>query len=167
MSSTTRSALLAGGIGILFGASAFWLLATGRQPTTVPSEPLEVASRQTDRRLEAAPLLEAAALRAAVREEVRAAVQDEAATAQKKHEAAKSAEQAERTELPVPTQSYETARGYVADRLTQGSWSERDRDRMGSLLASMNERERDELMRQVIVAVNKGQLQVTHDGPLF
>ena len=70
-------------------------------------------------------------------------------------------------EPPAPTPSYEKARSHVADRVTQGSWSEKDRENIGNLLSSMSDAERAEIMKQLIVAVNKDQIKVTLEGPLF
>lgn len=170
MSPTTKMVILAGAVGTLLGASTFWVLGS-RHKTAHPTAPetADVVSQETEQRIaKAAPLLEAAALRAAVREEVRAAVQDEAAAAQKQQAAAlEAAKHPDRNEPAVPTPNYQAAHVHVEERLAQGSWSEKDRERIGDLLSKMSDRERTEIMRQVIVAANKGQLKVALEGPLF
>ena len=45
--------------------------------------------------------------------------------------------------------------------------SEKDREKLGNLLSSMSDAERLEVMKQLNVAVNKDQIKVTLEGPLF
>ncbi len=166
MSATTRAVALAGGLGILLGAAVVWL-ANGkleRSPVQATAEATAPAEARDDRS-SAAPLLAAAALRSAIRDEIRSAVHDEAA-AVGKPAAAPEPEPANKEPTP-PSPSYEKAKTHVAERLAQGSWSDVDRDRMQAMLGDMSDDERTEVMRQVIVAANKGQLRVQLAGPLF
>lgn len=164
MSQTTRLVVLAGGIGTLLGAGVVWLAASTGKPAHAPPEATDVVSTVRAERVQAAvaPFLGAAALRAAVREEVRAAIADEAAAARKEVKP-----QPEEVEPPAPSASYQTAKTHVTERLAQGTWSDVDRERMRAVLGEMSDSERDEVMRQVIVAVNKDQVRVDLDGPLF
>ena len=166
MSATTRAVALAGGLGLFLGAGAFWLAsgARGRAPASAAAEETPSAVARDDRPA-AAPLLAAAALRAAIRDEVRAAVHDES-MAITKAEGKPTPEPAAKEPAP-PTPSYEKAQAHVTERLAQGSWSKTDRERMQAMLRDMTDAERSEVMRKVIVAANKGELRVQLTGPLF
>ena len=67
----------------------------------------------------------------------------------------------------TPSASFETGRAYVAERLGKGTWTAADRDRLRDLLGKMSDRERTDLIKQLIVAVNKGQVKVELEGPVF
>ena len=165
MSATIRAVALAGGLGLFLGAGAVWLASgtRGRVPASAaPETPSAVA---TDDRPATAPLLAVAALRAAIRDDVRAAVHDEAAAVNKA--AGKPAPEPPAKEPSPPTPSYEQAQAHVATRLAQGSWSKADREQMQAMLRNMTDEERSEVIREVIVAANKGQLRVQLTGPLF
>ena len=89
----------------------------------------------------ASPLLEAAAIRVAVRQEVRAAVQEEAAGGPPGSRHHPSPDESrttgrQRTDLSL-TPSYEKARTHVADRTVAGARgsSEKDRETLGNLLS--------------------------------
>jgi hypothetical protein len=166
MSTTTKAVALAASLGLLLGGGAVWLASgtRGRAPAPAAApEPSGAVAR--DNRSAAAPMLAAAALRAAIREEVRSAVHDEVAAAASA--APGPAPEPVAKEPPPPTASYEQAKAHVVARLTQGSWSNADREQLHDLLGEMTDAERIEVIRQVIVAVNKGQLRVQVKGPLF
>ena len=164
MSGTTRAVALAGGLGLFLGAGAFWLASgpRGRAPASAASQETPSAVAKDDRPA-AAPLLAAAALRAAIRDEVRAAVHDEATALNKGEPAPEPVAK----EPAPPTPSYEKAQAHLTERLAQGSWSKTDRERMQEMLRDMTDAERSEVMRKVIVAANKGELRVQLTGPLF
>jgi hypothetical protein len=166
MSATTRAVALAGSLGLLLGAGAFWVVRGphGRAPTlAAPHEALSAVTGED--RPGAAPLLAAAAFRSAIREEVRAAVHDEVAAATKA--AGKPTPEPAAKEPSLPTHSYEQAQAHVAERLAQGSWSNADRETMQVMLRNMTDEERREVIGKVIVAANRGQLRVQLTGPLF
>jgi hypothetical protein len=166
MAATTRAVALAGGLGLLLGAGVFWLPSgtRGRAPASAEAHETPAAVAQDDRPA-VAPLLAAAALRSAIRDEIRAAVHDEAAAVTKPAEEPAPAPAVK--EPAPPTPSYEKASAHVADRLAEGSWSNADRERMQEMLGDMTDEERSAVMRKVIVAANKGQLRVQLTGPLF
>jgi hypothetical protein len=165
MSATTRAVALAGSLGLFLGAGAVWLASGTRGPARAVAVHDDPQTLAKDDRPVAAPLLAAAALRAAIREEVRSAVHDEAAATPKT--AGEQAPEPAAKEPVPPTPSYEKATAHVADRLAQGSWSNTDRERMQDMLGDMTPEERSEVMRKVIVAANKGELRVQLTGPLF
>jgi hypothetical protein len=165
MSATTRAVALAGGLGLLIGAGMVFVAGGARARSAAATAPETPVAAAADDRPAAAPVLAAAALRAAIRDEVRSAVHDEAvAVAQP---AAETTPAPAPKEPALPTPSYEKAKAHVSERLAQGSWSEADRERMQAMLGDMSDEERSEVMRAVIVAANKGQLRVQLAGPLF
>jgi hypothetical protein len=147
-----RSALLSGALGVLLGGGVVWL--NGGNGKTGPAE-----SPATERapggdggeRLGPSPVFGAITLRAAVHKEAASGSKAAAGAAK----------------VPLPSPSFETARAYVEERLGKGVWTEADRQRMRDLLGDMSDQERMDLLKRVIVAVNKGQVKVELEGPVF
>jgi hypothetical protein len=162
--------ILCGGIGCLLGAGAVWLAVSPGVRSHAPAPDLASVRTDDDTRSLAVPFLEATALRAAIREEVRGAVREEVAAAAAATPTKQGDEQPARTDeqpSPEPTAGYVKAREHVAQRLSAGTWSVADRDDMRDAVLTMNDRERQELMKQVILAVNQGKMRVELEGPLF
>ena len=158
-----RNIVVCGGIGGLIGAGAVWLALSGRAPANAPLPAVTSPRSADEARTAAVPLLEAAALRAAIGEEVRGALREEVEAAPAS--SAGAAAIAKPTQEPTP--AYAKARDHVSARLSAGAWSAADRDHLRLDFAEMNDHEREELMKRVILAANSGGLRVDLEGPLF
>jgi predicted lipid-binding transport protein (Tim44 family) len=169
----TKTVALVGILGLIVGAGAMWLVAPDGRPARTPAMQ-QALSANAGPAVAPGQALGAAAMRSAIRDEVRAAFQDQAATIRTKQAAlakrpAPEDETAAATdrEPPAPTPVYQAARAHLAERTAQGAWTEADRDRLRIALGDMNVDERQEIMKQVIVAANRGQIRVQVQGPLF
>jgi hypothetical protein len=170
---STKLAIACGALGVLIGVGATWLL-------TRPGEagaPRDGGWAERGSRREpgerAVPIrigtqagtgANADEIRTLVAEEVRAALREQASSAP----AGRDVPAAAADKAPAePTPAFEQAKGQVAERITRGSWTAADRDWMRGALGAVNDAERMELTRQVILAANSGALRVELVGPLF
>lgn len=167
----TKTTVLVGVLGLIVGAGAMWVVAPDGKPAAVAAVP-----RPSPARIEPAvapgPALGAVALRSAIRDEVRAALQDQAAALRAEQAAPANGPApvdgaTAAAEPPAPTPVYQAARAHLAERTADGSWTDADRDRLRIALGDMTPDERQEIMKAVIVAANRGQLKVRVQGPLF
>ncbi len=144
----TRSALAALSVlaGAALGAGAVWLALPTPSPT--PAREAEVPA------CPAPPPMDLQAIRAVVREELRAFAPPPA-----KPEPA-----------PVehaPSAGADAARHLVDGSLGRGAWTDADRLQLQALLPALSAAEREELQRKLVVAVNNEQIRVEVSGSLF
>jgi hypothetical protein len=165
---STKIAIACCALGALIGVGATWLVARPGDAARDerPAERATLADRAAAVRIEARTGLRAADLRAVVAEEVRAALREQAPSAAAAP-AGGAPTKAAITEAAESTPAFEQARGRVAERVAQGTWTAADRDWMRGALGAVSDAERTELMRQVIVAANTGAVRVDLVGPLF
>jgi hypothetical protein len=154
---------LASCAGIAIGVGATWLVRPGAAPASVPPATAELA-RLSDR----PPIVVAGGartdeIRQLVAEEVRAALREQAASATPAAPAAPAAP----ATTPEPTPAFAHAKDHMAERIAQGAWTAADRDWLHGVIAQVNVAERDQLIRQLVVAANTGKIRVQVDGPTF
>ncbi len=159
-------------VGVLVGVSATWLLTRAGDAPVPRNEGWSERAARRDQGERALPIrfeagttagARADEIRRLVAEEMRAALREQASSPPIAGDVPAAASE----EAPEPTRAFEQARDRIAERLTRGSWTSADRDWMRSALGVVNDAERTELMRQVIVAANSGALRVDLVGPLF
>jgi hypothetical protein len=163
---SSKIAIACCALGILAGVGTTWLMTRpGDAPPGADRTEQVVRDRHGER---ASPILiertgaKAEEIRTLVAEEVRAALREHASAP-----AGNDAEKAAGSEEVEPTPAFEQARGRVADRVAQGTWTAADRDWMRTALGTVTDAERKELTRQVIAAANSGALRVDLVGPPF
>jgi hypothetical protein len=156
--------------GGLLGAGGMWLaLGNTPPPAARPLVPVVSASARPPE-----PSTDVEAIRAAVRQELRAAEASRppavpapqpvaAAPAPKTEEPAHPDE----AESKPPSPRYGEARRVVEVGLSRRTWSAEERGQLQMLMPTLNPAERETLAKQLIVAANRGELKVDVVGPLF
>ncbi|WP_194858225.1 hypothetical protein [Myxococcus sp. AB056] len=162
--------VLAASAGILVGAGGMWLaLAPPAAPVVraqIPSAgaPLTESSRAA---------IDVDAIRAVVREELRAASMAPpppvglVPAATEEPASQKEEEPSDEAATANPSPEYGEAEHVILSGLARRSWSAEDRSRLQALMSQLRPAEREALVRQLIVAANRGELKVDIEGPLF
>ena len=161
-------AVAAGG---LLGAGGMWLaLAPSTPPAVSPQRPAVSAAPTKPQ----GPSTDVEAIRAAVRQELRAAAAAPPPAVVQAPPVVAAAPPPEKEEAPeeeaeaaARSPEYGTAQRLVEDGLSRRTWSAEDRGQLQMLMPRLSAAERELLARQLIVAANRGELKVDVAGPLF
>ncbi|MBM4257608.1 MAG: hypothetical protein FJ147_17155 [Deltaproteobacteria bacterium] len=113
----------------------------------------------------AAPELSRQDLAKLIRDEVRNAVAQESPEAQRAKEEAIA--EAKILNSPENKAAYQSASSVVQTAVAAKRWTEEDRDTFNAAIGSLTTNQRTELMGKLIPAVNRGELKVEVNGPLF
>ncbi len=159
--------------GAVLGAGGMWL---GQSRAPAPASPPRSEDARPAVVCPAGPSASIAEIRAVVRQELLAAAEllpARAVPAPPSTVAAPPPVEPREESLPDKRPSTGTGREYAdAQRVVEGglsrrSWSQEDRRQVQRLLPLLAAPEREALMRQLIVAANRGELKVDVVGPLF
>ena len=167
MSARLIVTFMAGG---LLGAGSMWLaLGHAPAPATPPQSPAVSAApvRQEG------PATDVEAIRAAVRQELRAAAASQPPPAVPAQPVAvlpptkEEAEHPDEAEARPLSPLYGDAQRLVEGGLLRRAWSAEDRSQLQMLMPRLSPAERETVAKQLIAAANRGALKVAVVGPLF
>jgi hypothetical protein len=168
-----KIAFLSAVVGVAVGGFAMWVTVSHSQPpprnAPLAADPIEPAGpREIIIRPTAVTLgeEEKSALRALIREELRAQAANAAVEATT-HGVPKSPEETLADLSPEARKTYETARARVDDAIRQRAWSEDDRMQLRQTMLTVPPELAAEIRRSLIVAVNNGDVRFSGRGPLF
>jgi len=171
----SKIAALCGLLGAAAGAAVMWGAGGVRSPHEEPRVAPSVASSSDapaplPRQFVYSPVTaslgddDKAALRALIREELKAARPDSPA----KPDASQESPEEALSRLPRDGRTaYDEAQGMVGTAVQRGSWTNEDRSELRQRLAQLPVPMRLELVSPLIVAVNKGEVHFEGRGPLF
>lgn len=164
-------AFVAGGV---LGAGSMWL-ALGH--ATPPDALLQrSAGEGASLARQECPSTDVEAIRAVVRQELRAAAAlqppsaapvQPVAVAAAPPPAKEEAAHADEAEAKPPSPQYGEAQRLIEGGLMRRTWSAQDRSQLQVLMPRLSPAERETLAKQLIVAANRGELKVDLVGPLF